>query len=101
MVAAMSCSALFLVGYVVRMSLTWTHRFEGPDGLRIAYLTLLTSHMILAAATVPLVARTAYLAVKGRLEEHRRIARITFPVWMYVSVTGVIIYFMLYHISAK
>jgi putative membrane protein len=95
-VAAMTCSALFLVCYVVRMSLTGTHRFEGPEWMRAVYLTVLTSHMALAIVTVPLVGRTAWLGAHGRFVEHRRIARWTFPIWMYVSVTGVVIYVMLY-----
>lgn len=99
MVAAMSASALFLACYLTRAALTGTHRFEGPLAWRVGYLVLLFSHMTLAVATVPLVARTAFLGFKRRVEEHRRIARWTLPVWLYVSVTGVIIYVMLYHVS--
>ena len=99
MITAMATSALFLACYLLRAALTGTHRFEGPPAWRYGYLTLLVSHMILAACVVPLVARTAWLGLKDRREEHRRIARWTFPIWLYVSVTGVIIYVLLYHVS--
>jgi putative membrane protein len=99
MITAMGTSALFLACYLLRAALTGTHRFEGPPAWRHGYMTLLISHMILAACVVPLVARTAWLGLKDRREEHRRIARWTFPIWLYVSVTGVIIYVLLYHVS--
>lgn len=99
MVGAVCCSALFLVCYVVRFILTGTHRFEGPPLLRLTYLTILFSHMALAIVTLPLVVRTVYLAAKKRFDEHVRIVRWTLPIWLYVSSTGVVIYFMLYHLS--
>ena len=99
MVSATCTSALFLACYLLRAALTGTHRFEGPPIWRFGYLALLISHMLLAVCVVPLVARTAYLGFRDRRDEHRRIARITFPIWLYVSVTGVIIYVLLYHVS--
>ena len=99
MLAAVATSALFLVCYVVRTALTGTHRFEGPPALRAGYLTVLFSHMMLAIVALPLVTRTAYLGLRGRLDQHRRLARITLPIWLYVSVTGVLIYVLLYHVS--
>lgn len=99
MLAAVSASALFLVGYLTRMALTGTHRFPGEGALRAAYLAILLSHTVLAALAGPLVLRTLFLALKGRFPEHRRIARLTFPVWVYVSVTGVVVYAMLYHLA--
>ena len=99
MMAAMSCSALFLVCYVIRMLLTGTHRFEGTPFMRGLYITILTTHMILAACTVPLVSRVAWLARTGRIDNHRPLARITMPIWLYVSITGVVIYLLLYHVS--
>lgn len=99
MLAAVSASALFLVGYLTRMALTGTHRFPGEGALRAAYLAILLSHTVLAALAGPLVLRTLFLALKGRFPEHRRIARFTFPVWVYVSVTGVVVYAMLYHLA--
>jgi uncharacterized membrane protein YozB (DUF420 family) len=62
----------------------------------VLYLTILVTHMLLAMAVVPLVLRTLWLAYKKRFVEHRRIARVTFPIWLYVSVTGVVVYMMLY-----
>ena len=97
--AALGTSALFLVGYLTRVALTGTHRFPVQGPLRAAYLLLLGSHTLLAAAIVPLVATTLWLAWKGRFEVHRRVARFTFPAWMYVSVTGVLVYVMLYWVA--
>jgi putative membrane protein len=97
MQGAFVTSTIFLVCYLTRFYLTGAHRFPGGGWLKIVYLTILFSHMVLAVATVPLVLRTLYLARRSRFREHRKIARFTFPVWMYVSVTGVVVYVMLYH----
>jgi putative membrane protein len=75
------------------------HRFPGSGALRAAYLAVLTSHTLLAALTLPLALRTLQLSLGARFPEHRRIARLTFPVWIYVSVTGVVVYVMLYHLA--
>ncbi len=99
MLSALGTSALFLAGYLTRVALTGTHRFPGTGLLRGAYLALLGSHTILAAVALPLVLRALWLAWKGRFESHRRVARVTFPVWMYVSVTGVVVYVMLYVVA--
>ena len=96
MVAACVSSALFLAGYLTRIALTGTHRFPGTGPTRAAYVAILSSHTLLAAATLPLVTRTLFLSLSRRFAEHRRIARVTLPVWMYVSVTGVVVYLMLY-----
>jgi len=101
MLSALGTSSLFLVGYLTRIALTGTHRFPGTGWLRAAYLLLLGSHTILAAAIVPLVAVTLWLAWKGRFDAHRRIARYTLPAWLYVSVTGVLVYVMLYWVAPK
>ena len=100
MLAAFGASALFLACYLLRWALTGTHRFVGPGWLRATYLVILMTHMLLAAAVVPLVLRTLWLGLKGRVDAHRRIARWTLPIWLYVSVTGVVVYVMLYHLSA-
>jgi putative membrane protein len=98
MLSAFGASTLFLVSYVVRFSLTGTTPFPGTGAAKTAYLVVLVSHMVLAIAVVPLALRTLWLsAVRGRFDAHKRIARVTFPIWMYVSVTGVVVYFMLYH----
>ena len=99
MLSALGVSALFLVGYLTRVALTGTHRFPGTGALRSAYLLLLGTHTILAAAIVPLIGFAIYHAWKGRFEAHRRVARYTLPAWLYVSVTGVLVYFMLYWVA--
>jgi putative membrane protein len=97
--SALGVSALFLVGYLTRVALTGTHRFPGAGALRTAYLVLLGSHTVLAAAIVPLIGMALWNAWKGRFEAHRRIARFAMPAWLYVSVTGVLVYVMLYWVA--
>ena len=99
MVSAFISSSLFLVGYLIRMANTGSHRFPDAGLIKTAYLILLFSHMVLAIVLVPLVLRTLYLAYQKRFTQHRRMARYTFPIWMYVSVTGVMVYAMLYHVA--
>jgi uncharacterized membrane protein YozB (DUF420 family) len=96
MLAAFACSVLFLVSYLVYHFQVGSVRFQGPPGVRRAYLAILLTHTLLAAILPFLAARTLYLGWKRRDAEHRRIARWTFPIWIYVSVTGVVIYVMLY-----
>jgi putative membrane protein len=98
MLANLGVSVLFVVVYVVQMSLVGITRFPGDDWVRSLFLVILTSHTILAVTLVPLVLRTVYLAFKERFAEHRRIARVTFPIWLYVSATGVVIYWMNHHL---
>ena len=98
MLAAASTSAVFLISYVVYHLEVGSVRFEGPEPVRTLYLAILFTHVVLAVAIVPMVLRTLYLGLKRRDEPHRRLARWTFPLWLYVSVTGVIIYVMLYHL---
>ena len=99
MIAAVTISALFLASYLTRVALTGTHRFPGGGPLRAAYLAILATHTLLAAAAAPMIVRTLYLSLGGRFADHRRIARWTFPVWLYVSVTGVVVYLMLYRLA--
>jgi len=101
MLGACGSSVLFLTGYFTRIALTGTHRFPAGGALRVAYLVILASHTVLAALTLPLALRTLQLSLGARFEEHRRIARVTFPVWMYVSLTGVAVYVMLYWIAPR
>ncbi len=91
-------SIIFLISYLTRFYLTGVHRFPHEGTIKTVYLTLLGSHTILAAITPVLAIRTIWLALKGRIDSHRKIARWTWPIWMYVSVTGVIVYGMLYHL---
>ena len=101
MLSACGSSTLFLVSYLTRVALTGAHRFPGTGALRAAYLAILTSHTLLAALTLPLVLRTLQLALGARLSDHRRWARVAFPVWIYVSVTGVAVYVLLYQIAPR
>jgi len=96
MVAALASSALFLTSYLVYHFQVGSVRFTGRGLVRTLYFTILVSHTILAIAIVPLVATTVVRALRERFDAHRRIARITLPLWAYVSVTGVVIYWMLY-----
>ncbi len=98
MLAAFGVSAVFLVCYLVYHYHVGSVKFVGPSGVRSLYLAILFSHIVLAA-TVPFLALiTIYLGLKDRRAKHRQFARWTFPIWLYVSVTGVVIYVMLYHL---
>jgi len=101
MLAALAVSTAFLAGYLVRVALTGTHRWPGGGVARTVYLTVLLSHTALAALVPPLVAVTLWLARKGRFPAHRRVARWTFPIWAYVSATGVLVYLMLYQLAPR
>jgi len=98
MVSAFLFSTIFLVGYLTRFYLTGIHRFQGEGFFRYLYLSILISHSFLAIINVPLVITTLILGFRNRIEKHRKLARWTLPIWFYVSVTGVLIYFMLYHL---
>lgn len=98
MLAAVATSTLFLVSYLVYHAQVGSVRFQGQGVLRVVYFTILTTHTILAVAIVPLVLVTLVRALQERFDRHRRLARITFPLWCYVSVTGVVIYWMLYRL---
>ena len=101
MLGALASSTLFLVGYLSRMALTGTHRFPAVGVWKVLYLGLLFSHMILAVVLLPMVFRALFLARRERFAEHRRMARWAWPTWMYVSVTGVVVYWMLYHLAPE
>jgi putative membrane protein len=96
---ALLLSVIFLISYLIRFYLTGVHRFPGEGTLKTVYLTILLSHITLAAITPFLAVRTFYLAYKERFEAHKKLARITWPIWMYVSVTGVVVYWMLYQLA--
>ncbi len=97
-ITALIVSLLFLASYLTYHYHHGTTRFQGTGFVRPLYFTILTSHTILAIVIVPLVALSFYRAFRGDFIRHRRIARITLPLWLYVSVTGVIVYLMLYQI---
>jgi putative membrane protein len=98
MLAALASSALFLTSYLAYHAQVGSVRFPGRGPVRALYLAILVSHTILAVAIVPLVAVTVTRALGRRFDRHRRIARITLPLWGYVSVTGVVVYWMLYRL---
>jgi uncharacterized membrane protein YozB (DUF420 family) len=96
MIAAFVCSCLFLTSYLTYHYHVGSVPFTGQGWIRPVYFTILITHIILAAAIVPLALITLYRAWRGQFDRHKRIARWTWPLWMYVSVTGVVIYVMLY-----
>lgn len=98
MLSAGVVSAVFLVGYVAhKVMVRGVHTpFGGEGAIRVVYYSMLISHILLAISIAYLVPRTFYLALSGQIERHRRWAKWTFPIWYYVSVTGVLVYFFLY-----
>lgn len=91
-------SVIFLVSYLIRIAIEGVHRYPGEGWAKTLYFSILFSHIALAATVPFLAVRTIFLALKRRIQSHKKIARWTLPIWMYVSITGVIIYLMLYHI---
>jgi uncharacterized membrane protein YozB (DUF420 family) len=98
MLAAVASSAAFLVSYLTYHAQVGSVRFQGQGPIRTVYFMILITHTILAAAIVPLVLITLNHGLRERFDRHRRIARVTLPLWAYVSVTGVVIYWMLYRL---
>jgi putative membrane protein len=98
MLAAFGASVLFLTSYLVYHANVGSKHFPGQGPIRTIYFTILLTHTVLAAAIVPLVLVTLSRALSARFDRHRAIARVTLPIWLYVSVTGVIVYWMLYQL---
>ncbi|HUS18608.1 MAG TPA: DUF420 domain-containing protein [Terriglobales bacterium] len=101
MIGAVCTSALFLCSYLYYHLVVAggaVTRFQGEGWIRTLYFAVLLSHTVLAVLIVPMVLVTLARGLRGNFDKHRRIARWTFPVWLYVSVTGVVVYFMLYHL---
>lgn len=96
MVSALAVSTAFLVCYLFYHYHAGSKRFPDLGWIKTLYLVLLVPHIILAAAMVPMILKTFWHAWREEWDHHRKIARVTFPIWIYVSVTGVLIYFMLY-----
>ena len=96
MVAALYVSGLFFISYLLYHARVGHVRFGATGWIRSGYLLILISHTTLAIVTVPLALRTAWLARRQRFAEHRALAHWTLPIWLYVSVSGVVVYFMLY-----
>ena len=95
MITAFGFSTLFLVSYILHHALHGDVRYPAHAALRGVYLPLLASHIILAVVALPLVLVTFYFSLSGRIPQHRKVARWTFPLWLYVSVTGVVTWAML------
>ena len=95
MVSAFAASAVFLVGYVLYHYAHGDTHYQGVGAIRLAYFTILITHVVLSIVMLPMILTTFYLAARERFTAHKRIARWTLPIWLYVSVTGVVIYFML------
>ncbi len=98
MLAALTTSVLFLMSYLLYHYQVGSVKFTGQGGVRIVYFVILISHTILAVAVPPLAIMTLFKALKERFPQHKRIARWTLPIWLYVSVTGVLVYVMLYQL---
>ena len=98
MIAAFIVSGLFLTSYLIYHYHAGSTPFDGSGWIRFVYFAVLIPHIVLAAAILPLALITLYFALRKRFTKHRRIARWTLPIWLYVSVTGIIVYWMLYHL---
>ena len=99
MLSAFGCSVLFLISYLIYHYQVGSVPFRGQGWIRPVYFSILLTHTILAVVVVPLALITLNRALKERFDAHRRIARWTFPIWLYVSVTGVVVYWMLYRLA--
>jgi putative membrane protein len=95
MLAALLSSALFLISYIAYHHLHGDTKFLGQGWMRPLYFSILISHILLSVVVLPMLLSTVFFAASGRFEKHKRLARLTFPVWLYVSVTGVLVYFFL------
>lgn len=100
MISAFGASMLFLISYLIYHYHHGTTQFKGEGFIRPVYFSILISHTVLAATIVPLAVITLSRGLKGEFEKHVKLAKWTYPIWLYVSVTGVIIYLMLYHVYA-
>lgn len=99
MIAATVTSTLFLASYLYYHAHHGATRFPGTGPMRVFYFSILISHTVLAIIQVPLIFLTIFWAFRGRFEKHIRVARLTLPIWLYVSATGVVVYWMLYRLS--
>ena len=98
MVSAFITSSLFLASYLIYHFNVGSVKFQGQGAVRTVYFAILLTHTVLAVVIVPLIFVTFARAIKGNFSQHRKIARWTLPLWLYVSVTGVVVYLMLYHL---
>lgn len=100
MISAAVTSALFLTFYLIYHFHSPINTFNAPPTITYAYYTLLITHVVLAMANLPMIIATFWLALRGNFEKHPRLARWTLPIWIYVSVSGVMVYLFLYHLNA-
>ncbi len=98
MLAACATATLFLISYLTYHAQVGSVHFQGTGAIRSVYFTILITHTVLAAVVAPMVVVTLFRGLKGKFEKHRKLAKITLPIWLYVSVTGVVVYGMLYHL---
>lgn len=99
MLAAFTTSSVFLVSYLIRFATTGAHKYPGEGVDKIIYLIILFSHMVFAVVLVPYVIGALKHALRGNFVRHKKLVHVTWPLWVYVSVTGVIVYLMLYHLA--
>lgn len=98
MISALAVSTLFFIFYLYYHSQVGNIPFAGQGAIRPIYFSVLITHVLLAAAIVPLVITTVSFVLRGKFFQHRKVARWTLPIWLYVSITGVLIYFLAFHI---
>jgi putative membrane protein len=99
MLSAFTASTVFLVSYLIRFATTGAHKYPGAGWDKTLYLLILFSHMLLAVVLVPLLLGALRRALRGDFVAHKRLVKFTFPIWFYVSITGVLVYLMLYHLA--
>lgn len=99
MLAAFTVSGVFLVSYVVRFATTGSHKYPGTGLDKMFYLVVLFSHMVLAVVLLPMLITALRRALRGNFEAHKRMVKYAWPIWAYVSATGVLVYLMLYHLA--
>lgn len=101
MLAAFTASTVFLASYLARFYISGAHEYPGSGWDKYLYFTILFTHMIGAVVVLPMVLRTLFLGLKDQRQKHRKIARWTWPIWAYVSVTGLLVYLLLYPIAGR
>lgn len=99
MLSAFTASSVFLVSYLIRYAVSGTHKYPGAGWDRTLYLVILMTHMVLAMVLLPLVIGALRRALRGEFAAHKRLVRFAWPIWIYVSATGVLVYLMLYHLA--
>ncbi len=99
MLSAFTASTVFLVSYLIRFATTGAHKYPGAGWDKTLYLLVLFSHMVLAVVLVPLLLGALRKALRGDYAGHKKLVKFTWPIWFYVSITGVLVYLMLYHLA--